>query len=83
MESVCAHLDFFFQGRTKAGRCVPHAVCTVADQLRSAYIPRPRCARTWVSTRQARGAHTVPESGEGKRAIDVLDCGLLASHPDR
>lgn len=62
---------------------MPHAVCTVADQLRSAYIPRPRCARTWVSTRQARGAHTVPESGEGKRAIDVLDCGLLASHPDR
>lgn len=28
------------------------------------------------------GTHTIPESGEGERAIDVLDCGLLASHPD-
>lgn len=28
------------------------------------------------------GTHTIPESGEGERAIDVLDCGQLASHPD-
>lgn len=28
------------------------------------------------------GTHTIPESGEGKRSIDALDCGLLAGHPD-